>query len=188
MSNLIVVIGLSGVGKSFLLNHLLLNNTHIKKLLSVTTRKKRKNERNNIDKVFLSKQEFDDYKINNKLVLCSYLYGIQTAYLADSFIDNENLICELHYNSYMEFKKKYQSCVSIYIYSNKLDTIKKNILNRQCSCQEKEMRINNLRDDFSNLELLQNQKGFFDYKFTNCFDRESKDRFLILIDEIIGGR
>ena len=51
---IITLSGISGIGKSFLKSYILSNNSDFQSLISVTTRNRRKNEVEGIDKFFYS--------------------------------------------------------------------------------------------------------------------------------------
>ena len=64
-----MIIGASGVGKTFVQKKLLNNNQKLKKLVSHTSRPKRDSEVNNEDYYFISKDEYLKMYKNNEFIM-----------------------------------------------------------------------------------------------------------------------
>ena len=99
---IITLSGISGIGKSFLKSYILANNSNFQSLVSVTTRNRRKNEVDGIDKFFYSSEEFERENCFGHLCVVNEVFGNWYAYkesqieLCDSGI---NLITELFLSS-----------------------------------------------------------------------------------------
>jgi len=187
-SVIIVLIGLSGVGKSTLRDYVLRNSGHnIKKLIAVTTRTPRRGEVEGEDKYFVDYDTFERLYADGQLCVVTEVYGnLYAFYEHDLCMDNSDVIlAELHYNAYPAFKKKYNT-LSIYIKPNEYVTIQ-SLLLRGSSQEEHELRRFELTKDVIELDLLEEAK-VFDYVFTNCRTETDLIRFSNLITNILEDR
>ena len=72
---LIVLSGPSGVGKDAVLNYLKKSSPNLKFVTTMTTRPRRRNEKDNVDYHFISQNEFRTLLINNELLESANVYG-----------------------------------------------------------------------------------------------------------------
>ena len=72
---LIVLSGPSGVGKDAVLNYLKKSSPNLKFVTTMTTRPRRRNEKDNVDYHFVSKDEFQTSLKNNELLESANVYG-----------------------------------------------------------------------------------------------------------------
>ena len=111
---IVTLSGISGIGKSFLKSYILSNNPNFQSLISVTTRNRRLNEIEGIDKFFYELEEFEKENYSGRLCVVNEVFGNWYAYkksqieLCDSGI---NLITELFYKNVHEFKADRKSVV-----------------------------------------------------------------------------
>ena len=80
MNKIIIFVGPSGVGKTAITNIICSSFNNYLANISCTTREKRKNEKNNVDYYFLTKQQFENKILKNEFLEYSkyngYYYGI----------------------------------------------------------------------------------------------------------------
>jgi len=99
---LITLTGPPGVGKTYLKKYL-------KKVFNLTeppvytTRKKRENE-DCSDRIFLSRKEFWKKLKDNKLILVNKIYGNYYAFHKDAFSGNSNQITEIYVDNIKKLK------------------------------------------------------------------------------------
>ena len=72
---LIVLSGPSGVGKDAVLNYLKKSSPNLKFVTTMTTRPRRRNEKDNVDYHFISQNEFRTLLKNNELLESANVYG-----------------------------------------------------------------------------------------------------------------
>ncbi len=112
------------------------------------------------------------------------VYNNRYAFYKQPFLDNNNYLCELYYKNYNYFKKYHNRSVNIYIKPSDLDFAINGVKNRGAAFDEIAIREKKIALENSDLEDLFND-GFFDYRFMNNFDSNSKKNFLDLVKEII---
>ena len=81
----------------------------------VTTRNKRKNEVNGIDKEFVSEEEFEKLVKNKEVVVDFEFLGAKYGYRKEKLESSENQVTEVHYSTIYEIKKHTPNIFSIYI-------------------------------------------------------------------------
>lgn len=185
MAKIIALVGASGSGKSTLTNYLFKNyEKKLIRLLPITDRNPRENEVNNIDKIFVDTNTFDFYLENGKIKNYKSLYGNRYAYFDKDLKNSQNSICDIHYLSYLKFKKQYRNVVGIYIRPIDTKRLIVGINSRGASKEECMLRESMMRDEIEKMEMLYNQNKF-DSLFVNQYDEDSKVRFLRLISNIL---
>lgn len=180
---IIGLIGISGVGKSFLRVNAQNNFNKLNYLKSITTRPQRVDEKNGLDKYFVTDDEFNFLCYNHEVLLEQIIYGYKYAFKKSDIVKDVNYITEMLYSD-VPILRQYTKVITINIFSNDLETIKQNLNLRYNFSLEAERRFNsdvNLAE--THKKLAQNK--FFDYHFENHFDDNSIMRFNNLIATII---
>lgn len=185
-SYVIVLLGLSGVGKSHFVNIISQNScNNIHRLIAVTTRPKRINEVEGVDKFFLSKDQFLSDRKTGAYLFDNIVYGEYYAYLKSDFCSQNTYICELYWRTYLNFKKILgKNCISIYIKPLNASMLETAIIKRDPDKEIAQFRIRDNNNDVKELLELENQ-GLFDYSFTNDYTKEADEKFQLLIDSIL---
>ncbi len=75
MGNIVVLSAPSGTGKTTISIRLLEELKNLKRVVTITTRAKREGEKDGIDYVFITKQEFEDKIKNNEFIEYANVYG-----------------------------------------------------------------------------------------------------------------
>lgn len=179
---IVTLSGVTGIGKSFFKN-VLIDELGFKNLVINTTRPKRDTEKNGIDKVFLSDDEFQKEKNKGKFGFDFEFLGHKYAYNIEDLLSNENLVTEVHYSTIFDFKKNAKNVFSIYIIPNDLDRAKYELKKRHLPVQVEINRLQEIDEhvkEFSQNNELQKQ---FDYIFINNYDEQSKEKLLNIIKE-----
>ena len=166
---IITLSGISGIGKSFLKSYILANNSNFQSLVSVTTRNRRKNEVDGIDKFFYSPKEFEKENRSGHLCVVNEVFGNWYAYkksqieLCDSGI---NLITELFYKNVCEFKAEFTNALSIYVLPVDIERTKSELQLRNLEASDLTRRIKDIDDE---LEFFYNNRNLFDIVITNDY-------------------
>ena len=124
---IVTLSGISGIGKSFLKNYLLSNNSNFVSLISVTTRSKRLNEVEGIDKFFVTFEDFEKQNNSGNLEVVNMVFGNWYAYKKSQIQlcnDGINLITELFYKNVYEFKNEFSNTISVYILPEEIERTK----------------------------------------------------------------
>lgn len=175
------VIGISGVGKSYLVNCAVKKYCpNLKKLVAVTTRPKRPNEIDGEDKYFLSKEQFMQEREN--MVFIRSIYGAYYGFKTQDLKSNNKLIVELYYKDFLKMKKEKYDMKGIYIWTPRRRYRKGIVKKRYCEY------IPFLRREIADIIINIIHKillklGLFDYIICNQYDELSKQKILSIIDE-----
>ncbi len=185
-SFVIVLLGLSGAGKSHLVNLISQNsNYNINRLIAVTTRPKRPNEIDGVDKFFISEKQFRIEQRNGSFLFDNLVYGAYYAYSSSDFYSGDTYICELYWRKYLDFKHTLgKNCISVYIKPLNTRSLEKALIQRESDFEKSKIRIHNNNNDEVELSELERQ-GMFDYVFVNDYTQKSDKRFQLLINKII---
>ncbi|MFQ8784905.1 MAG: hypothetical protein ACLR8F_01280 [Clostridia bacterium] len=103
---IVTLSGITGTGKSFF-KDAISKELNFKNLAIVTTRNKRKNEVNGIDKEFVSEEEFEKLVKNKEVVVDFEFLGAKYGYRKEKLESSENQVTEVHYSTIYEIKKTY---------------------------------------------------------------------------------
>ena len=96
---LIIISSPSGAGKTSITKKILQQNDNISLSVSITTRKKRENEIDGKDYLFVSKEEFNNMKENNELLEYAEVfensYGTPKKFVLDKLSSGQNVIFDI---------------------------------------------------------------------------------------------
>ena len=180
---ILVLVGISGVGKSYFTD-LLVKNNNFKHIPTVTTRLPRKGEVNGIDRIFWNVSEFNNAKKDHKLICASKMFGNWYGSDISLFHDNKNknIVCQLRYNVVEDFKNHFSNVYCIYIKPNSIEQTVNQVEKRNLTNVEYTIRLAELKKE---LNLIDKQSNtIFDFIFTNDFPKNSVSNFLNLINKI----
>lgn len=131
--NLIVIFGLSGVGKTTVVKEVMKQYPELNKTVSVTTRKPRKNEVDGKDYYFISIDEFYDYQFNSKL-LENHIYNGKhygTLYSEiDKYPTDKPLVLVIDTTGRRSVLRHFPLSTTIFIQTPSTDDLRKRIENR----------------------------------------------------------
>lgn len=181
---IITLSGISGIGKSFLKSYILANNSNFQSLVSVTTRNRRKNEVDGIDKFFYSPEEFEKENRFGHLCVVNEVFGNWYAYkksqieLCGSGI---NLITELFYKNVCEFKAEFANALSIYVLPVDIERTKSELQLRNLEASDLTRRIKDIDDE---LAFFYNNRNLFDIAITNDYTEGT----CIMLQQLISER
>lgn len=170
---IITLSGISGIGKSFLKSYILENNANFQSLISVTTRNRRQNEVEGVDKFFYSLGEFKKEYCSGKLCVVNEVFGNWYAYkksqidLCDNGI---NLITELFYKNVHEFKVEFSNALSIYVLPYDIERTKMELKARKLEAGDLNKRLKDIDDELS---FFYSNRELFDIVITNDYTEKS---------------
>ncbi len=163
---LFVISGPSGVGKTTIRNEILKTYENFWYSISMTTRKKRENEKNKIDYYFVTKEEFiKNIKENNFLeyaeVYKGIFYGTPKNKVIEKLNQGTNVILEIDVKGALNIQNEYNEAILIFICPPDIQELKKRLLQRQTdNAKVIEERINKAEYEIS-------FKNEYDYIITN---------------------
>lgn len=174
---IVTLSGITGTGKSFFKN-IIVQELGFENLVIVTTRERRENETNGIDKTFVTNDEFNKLKQEGKLSVDFEFLGARYAYKKDNLNSARNQVTEVHYSTIYEFKKNVKDIFSIYMFPTDFERAKIELQKRHLPREIEEKRIQEMKEqieEFSKNKELQQQ---FDYVFINDYTENSKEKLL----------
>lgn len=177
---IVTMSGVTGIGKSFFKN-LIISELKFKNMIINTTREKRANEVDGVDKIFLSNEEFESLKQEGNIAYDFEFLGNRYGYSKKDLNSEDNLVTEVHYSTIFDFKKNAKKVFAIYMIPNDLDRAKLELKKRNLPKEVVVQRLKEIDEhvkEFSNNKELQKQ---FDYIFINNYDEESKIKLLNII-------
>ena len=159
-----VITGPSAVGKTTIVKHIIELGLPMKKVVTTTTRKRRKGERNAIDYYFVNRNEFEQL-IANKQMLEWAKYGDNYYGSQKHHVEQINQsgkyplwIAEVEGAKY--FKKHYKNSIVIFIVPHSFSTLRDRLEKRALLTDEIRLCLKIARE-----ELKQSSK--FDYRVIN---------------------
>ena len=181
---IVTLSGISGIGKSFLKSCILANNADFQSLISVTTRNRRTNETEGVDKFFYSLEEFEKEKHSDRLCVVNEVFGNWYAYkksqieLCDCGI---NLITELFYKNVYEFKMEFSNTLSIYVLPNDIERTKSELKARKLEAMDLSKRLKDIDDE---LAFFYSNSNLFDIVIINDYTKKSCLLLQQLIEQV----
>lgn len=179
---IVTLSGVTGTGKSFF-KDAIAKELYFKNLAIVTTRKKRINEIDGIDKEFVDDKEFKTLVDNKKIVVDFEFLGFKYGYRKEMLESNENLVTEVHYNTIYEIKKHAKDVFAIYIVPYDIERARKELKKRCLSDRTVQERLKEMEEqikEYASNKKLQNQ---FDCVLINDYTDKTKSKLLQIIKE-----
>lgn len=139
---LIIISGPSGSGKSTIREKIVKNNKNIWYSISMTTRKPRINEKNEIDYYFVTKEEFlTEIKNNNFYeyaeVYKDIFYGTPKNKVQEMLNKGYDVILEIDVDGALQIKKQDNNAILIFIMPPSIEELKNRLENRKTDSKEK---------------------------------------------------
>lgn len=179
---IVILSGITGAGKSYLKKHII-NKLNFKNIVIVTTRDRRINEVEGIDKHFVSDEEFEKMKASGELSVCFEFLGNKYGYYTKDLTDGTNSITELHYNTIDDFKKCAKDVISIYIKPN-VNMAKKQLKLRNLPKVVEKFRLKEIKEQLHEFDENSQIREKFDYIISNDYSEDSLENATNLIKEL----
>lgn len=177
---IITLSGVTGAGKSYYTDYIC-KNVEIERLVITTTRLKRENEIEGIDKNFMDSCEIDKQLKNNMFFVAYELLGERYAFENKYLEKVKNSVTELHYTWIQDFKQKVKNVYSIYIIPKSVEIAKEQLKKRNLPREVYNKRIQEI---YEQQEIMRKHNEFtssFDNIFYNNYDEESNKKMLEII-------
>lgn len=181
---IVTLSGITGIGKSFFKN-VIIQELGIKNLVIVTTREKRKDEIDGIDKIFVSDKEFEKMKKDQNILFDFEFLGAKYGYKREYLESKDNFVTEVHYDTIYGFRQKTKDVFAIYMIPSDLNKAIEELKKRGLPKKVEEDRLKEIKEHieiFSKNKDLQNQ---FDYILVNDYTDNSKKELLNIIKQKI---
>ena len=110
MGKLFIISGPSAVGKTSVANELLNRNNNLKRVLTCTTRAPRGSEKNLVDYIFMSKEDFENHIKNDDFAEYSEVYenyyGVLKSTIQDILDAGDNALLVVNWEGFLKIKSK----------------------------------------------------------------------------------
>jgi len=143
---LFIISGPSGAGKSTLIDDVLTELDGFVRSTSVTTRPKRKDEKEGKKYIFLSEEEFKKLKSSKNLLecasYCGFNYGTPREFVEKELSKGNNVILEIDVQGAVQVKEQKKDVYMIFISTTSTQILKKRLKKRNTeSVQEIDSRM-----------------------------------------------
>lgn len=179
---ILTIFGVTGVGKSYFTAKIV-EKLNFKRIIILTTRKKRDGEIEGVDKYFITEEELDEKIKNGEIGYVFELLGSRYAYLKSYLESNENWVTEVHYTEIYGFKKACKDMKSVYLKPNNIKQVKQYLKQKNFTEEMMEKRL----EEYKIFEEDKKLQSEFDYIFYNNYDLESEDKLISLVKSVIKG-
>lgn len=181
---LLALSGVTGIGKSYF-KEKLVNELGFHKVNTIRTRPIRIGEKNGIDGIFISDEQLDELKRENKIIYDFKVFGGRYAYLKDEILSNDNMVFEMHYTMIDDWKKIRPDIKTIYILPKDIEIPKQKAKERNLSKEKEVERIREIDEQYNKFINDKNFQDKFDYFLYNNYDKESEEQLLNLVKNIL---
>jgi len=181
---IITLSGITGVGKSFFKEQIS-KELGIENLVIVTTREKREQEKEGIDKYFVTRKQFQDLKKKETIIADFEFLDQYYAYRKQDMYSNKNQVTELHYEAIDIIRKYCKNLFAIYIIPMDLVRAEEELKRRKLPKMIEEKRLKEVEKQISQFKNDEKIREKFDYIFENDYTQESKDKMIEIIKKKI---
>ena len=190
---IITLSGISGAGKTHFIKSIIDRVDNFEKLKAVTTRERRKDEIDGIDKFFLSFDDFNKKNNNSEMCVVNNVFGNMYGYYKSDMSKTDQGIClvtELYYKEVEKFKKEYPSTISVYVLPKDISQTIEKLKARNTGYDELNKRITDIKNEIGFFK--DSSSSSFDIIVTNNYDKDSIDEFikqvLLKINELLNSQ
>ena len=181
---LLALSGVTGIGKSYF-KEKLVNELGFHKVNTIRTRPIRIGEKNGIDGIFISDEQLDILKNEDKIIYDFKVFGGRYAYLKDEILSSDNMVFEMHYTMIDDWKKIRPDIKTIYILPKNVEIPKQKAKERNLSKEKEIERINEIEEQYNKFINDKNFQSKFDYFLYNNYDKESEEQLIRLVKTIL---
>lgn len=178
---LLALVGVTGVGKSYFVNKIS-EKLNFEKVNTIRTRPVRPGEN---PKYFKSQNELEQMDKNGKIAYKFEVFGGEYGYLKEEIFSENNMIFEMHYTTIYDWKKVRPDIKTIYIMPSNIDIAKQKAKERNLSKEKEIERIKEIDEHYKAISTNQELRNQFDYFITNNYDKESEDKIIRLVEEML---
>ena len=181
---LLAFAGVTGIGKSFYKDKLV-EKLNFEKIKIITTRKIRTGEKNNEDKVFVTKEQLQELRDRGEIAYEFEMVGNIYAYTKESLRAKKNTVFELHYSTIFDFKKICPELCSIYLMPQNIEMAINKTKERHLEPKVEKARILEIEEHYNKINNDKKLREMFDYVVYNNYDKKSEEEIINLVRKIM---
>jgi guanylate kinase len=180
---LIVVSGPSGVGKDSVLARLAEKGLAFRRVLTVTTRPRRPDERDGVDYCFLTDEEYDRLLASGGLLehaeVYGLRYGVPKAPVQEALASGEDVVVRVDVQGAATLKRLLPEAVLVFLAPASLEELEQRLRRRRTEGAAV------LRRRLATARQEMDQQGLFDHVVVNADSRleEATDRLVAIIED-----
>ena len=178
---LLALVGVTGVGKTFFVDKIT-DTLDFEKINTIRTRERRKGEDSPF---FMTEEELDKMYKEGKIAYKFKVFDGEYGYLKDEIFSEKNKIFEMHYTTIYDWKKVRPDIKTIYIMPQNIEIAKEKTKERNLSKEKEIERINEIEEHYNTINTNTELRNQFDYFVYNNYDKESEERIIQLVKNII---
>lgn len=181
---LLALAGVTGVGKSYYKDKIV-EKLGFEKVKIITTRKPRIGEINGEDKIFVTKEELQTLKNNNKIAFSFDLLGYTYAYTQEELFGDKDMVFELHYDTIFDFKKVCPHMKVLYLFPKDIEIAKDKTRARHLEPKVEQDRLLEIDEHYKRITTDEHLRKMFDYTLYNNYDKESEAELIHFINTLM---
>ena len=181
---LVAIAGITGIGKSYYKNKIT-EKLGFDKIKILTTRAPRVGEKDNDDKIFVTKEEIQKKYDNGDIAYKFELLGNIYAYANEAVFTDRNTVFEIHYNTITDWKKICPELCAIYLLPNDINLAKEKLRERNLSPEVENARLLEIDEHYNKIITDNELIKQFDYVLYNNYDKESEDKVINLVRRLM---
>lgn len=181
---LVALAGITGIGKSYYKDKIV-EKLGFEKIKIITTRPPRANEKNNEDKIFVSKDELDKMCDNGEIAYRFELLGVSYAYTKEAVFSSQSTVVEIHYNTIEDWKKICPKLQAIYLFPNDINISKEKLCERHLSPEVQKARLLEIDEHYNIMKTDKELLKKFDYVLYNNYDEKSENELIDLVRKLV---
>ena len=111
--------------------------------------------------------------------------GIRVAYSKEELFSDKNTVFELHYSTIFDLKKICPSLCAIYLMPKDINKAKEKTIQRKLPKDVEKKRLAEIDEHYNNVTSDEKLRNMFDYIIYNNYDKQSEDKILKLVSNLI---
>ena len=184
MKDFIILSGISGSGKSFLIQHAIQEYDWLCQIPSITTREQRVGVNESDSRIFLSEEDFDEEIKQENLIFINTIFGKRYAYrktdIDYSVSCGKTILLDMKISTVSQVRTQFSNifCIYIKVKSRNIKTELGLVRNNQ------DVRLKDALLEQESIERVSAYSKEIDLFFENNFDMDSVTRFQQLLSEL----
>jgi guanylate kinase len=156
-AKLFVIAAPSGAGKTTLVKALVTRNPELRFSISYTTRKKRRNEADGVDYLFVDQDEFFALRERGALLESAEVfdnyYGTSREQVQEHLANGHSVVLEIDWQGARQVRESMPECVTIFILPPSVEELERRLRDRRTDAPEViERRLRDARSDMEHWE------------------------------------
>lgn len=169
VGKLFLLAGPSAVGKTTVLQEVLKITSGLDQVISATTRQPRPGEKNGVDYIFMSEEEFREHEDAGRFwetnQYAGNYYGTLRSEVFHPLFEGKDLIKIVDVNGARQIRERFPRCVTIFLAPPSLSVLEKRLVDRGSSTEEIQKRLKTAENEMKALE----EPGLFDFYVENHY-------------------